>query len=97
MSLPTPLSPVIRIFASERAAQITERARERPLVQGMLVHCAGQLPRRRPVERAERDRRQQIVALEVTEHPFERGIVLLFLRPHGADHEAARRPGDRRL
>ena len=67
-----------------------ERARQRRLVQRMLGHFAGQLRRGRPVERAERDRRQQIVALEVTEQPSERRIVLLLLGAHGADDEAAR-------
>ena len=67
-----------------------ERARQRRLVQRMLGHFAGQLRRGGPVERAERDRRQQIVALEMTEQPSERRIVLLLLRAHRADNEAAR-------
>jgi hypothetical protein len=67
-----------------------ERARQRRLVQRMLGHFAGQLRRGRPVERAERNGRQQILALEVNEQPSERRIILLLLRAHGADHETAR-------
>ena len=67
-----------------------ERARQRRLVERMLGDLAGQLRGGRPVERAERDRRQQIVAFELAEQPSERRIVLLLLGAHRADDEAAR-------
>ena len=67
-----------------------EGARQRRLVQRMFGDLAGQLRRRRLVERAERDRRQPLVAFEMSEQPPERRIVLLLLGAHRADDEAAR-------
>jgi hypothetical protein len=60
----------------------------------MFGYRACQLRRGRPVERTERDCRQQIIALEVAEQSFERWIVLLLLRVHRSDNEAPR-PGRR--
>ena len=70
---------------------LAERAGQRRLVQGMLGHLAGQLRRGGPVEGTEGDRHQPIVAIELTEQPSQRRIILLLLRAHGADNQASRR------
>ena len=67
-----------------------KRACQCLLVQRPLSDFAGQLRGGRLVERTERDRRQQIVAFEVTEQRSETRIVLLLLRADRADQEAAR-------
>lgn len=66
-----------------------ERASHCRVVQRLLGDFAGQLRRCRPIQRAERDRRQQTVGFETTEQPSERRIVLLLLGAQRADNEAA--------
>ena len=50
------------------------------LVERMLGDLAGQLRRRGAIERAQRDRRQQVVAFELSKQPHERRVVLLLFR-----------------
>jgi hypothetical protein len=64
--------------------------RQRRLVKRMSGNLPRQLCRRRPIEWAESNARQEIVAFEITQQPFERRIVLLFFDAHGADDETAR-------
>ena len=61
--------------------------RQRRIVELMSGHLACELRRGHLVERAQRDRRHEAIALEMSEQPTQGGVVLLLLGACGADDQ----------
>ena len=62
--------------------------RQRRIIELMSGHLAGELRGGHLVERAERDRGHEVIALETSEQPTQGRVVLLLLGARGADDEA---------